>query len=197
MADDTPALEDMLRGALRAIDDEDVRLFLGYFDDLKRQARTLLRGKARTFPGDSAVAQSALLSLLADVSVQHIPLADVDEEGRPAFWPLLLRYIERHCNKWNKYYRAKKRRGAELSLSTGTESMPALEPAAAQPTPDEEMALAEAWEALERKLTPRQQHVAALAAQGKTLEEIAEMVGCSEATVSNDKRAIRNLLEGA
>jgi hypothetical protein len=90
---DTPALEDMLRSALSGIDDEDVRRFYSYFDELKNLARSLLRRKARAFPGESAVAQSALLSMLAEVPVHQIPLTDVDEEGYPALWPLLLKYI--------------------------------------------------------------------------------------------------------
>jgi hypothetical protein len=114
---DTPALEDVLRNALSGLDDDDVRIFYRYFEELKRLARSLLRRKARAFPGESAVAQSALLSLLADASFHQIPLTDVDEEGYPALWPLLLKYIERHCNKWNKYYRAKKRQGKEVPLA--------------------------------------------------------------------------------
>jgi DNA-directed RNA polymerase specialized sigma24 family protein len=135
--------------------------------------------------------------MLADVPVHQIPLMDVDEEGYPALWPLLLKYIERHCNKWNKYYRAKKRQGKEVALGTHGESQPAVDPAAAGPSPAEEAEFAEAWEVLEQRLAPRQYQVATLAAQGRTLEQIARELGCSETTVSNDKKAIRSVLEKA
>jgi hypothetical protein len=192
---DTPALEDVLRSALSGIDDDDVRLFYSYFDELKHLARSLLRRKARAFPGESAVAHSALLSMLADVPVQQIPLTDTDEEGYPALWPLLLKYIERHCNKWNKYYRAKKRQGKEVPLGAPGGWQPALEPAEPRPSPAEEAEFADAWDMLESKLKPRQREVATLAAQGRTLEEIAQALKCSETTVSNDKKAIRSVLE--
>jgi hypothetical protein len=194
---DTPALDHVLRNALSGLDNEDVRLFYSYFEELKGLARSLLRRKARAFPGESAVAHSALLSLLADVTFHQIPLTDVDEEGYPALWPLLLKYIERHCNKWNKYYRAKKRQGKEVALGTHGESQPAVDPADAGPSPAEEAEFAEAWEVLEQRLAPRQYQVATLAAQGRTLEEIARALGCSETTVSNDKKAIRSVLEKA
>jgi hypothetical protein len=192
-----PALDDVLRNALSGIDDEDVRLFYSFFDELKRSAWSLLRRKARAFPGESAVAHSALLSVLADVSVGQIPLADTDEAGGLALWPLLLKYLERHCNKWNKYYRAKKRQGKEVSLGGQGESPAALDPADPGPSPAEEAEFADAWELLEKKLKPRQYQVATLAAQGRTLEEIAQALGCSETTVSNDKKAIRQVLEVA
>src|SRR5262245_39115585 len=119
---DAPSLDDMLRGALARVDDEDVRLFYRYFDELKQHVRRYLSGKARQFPGESHIAQSALFSLFCDLAVVQVPLQDTDEYGYPMLWPLLLKYIERHCDKWKKYYRAKKRRAAEVPLS-------ALEPA--------------------------------------------------------------------
>jgi hypothetical protein len=192
---DTPALDDVLRSALRGLDNDVVRVFYSYFEELKQLARSLLRRKARAVPGESAVAQSALLSMLADVSVSQMPLADVDEEGYPALWPLLLKYMERHCNKWNKYYRAKKRQGTEVSLGAPGGSQPALDPAEPRPSPAEEAEFADVWDMLESKLKPRQREVATLAAQGRTLEEIALALKCSETTVSNDKKAIRSVLE--
>jgi hypothetical protein len=164
---DTPAMEDVLRSALSGIDDDDVRLFYSYFAELKHLAQSLLRRKARAFPGESAVAHSALLSMLADVPVQQIPLTDSDEEGYPALWPLLLRYVERHCNKWNKYYRAKKRQGKEVALGTHGESQPAVDPVDAGPSPSEEAEFAEAWEVLEQKLAPRQYQVATPGSSGQ------------------------------
>src|SRR6266704_2877308 len=91
---DTPPFDDVLRQALRRLDNDDVRLFYEYLEDLKRRAARSLSGKARMMPGASAVAASALLSLLCDLAVLDIPLSDVDDQGRPAVWPLLLKYVE-------------------------------------------------------------------------------------------------------
>ncbi|MCI0407976.1 MAG: hypothetical protein L0191_05320, partial [Acidobacteria bacterium] len=78
-----PAFDDVLRQALSGIDNDDVRVFYTYFEELKEHVRRHLRGKARFMPGSSAVAQSALLSMFCDLALQQIPLSDVDEHGYP------------------------------------------------------------------------------------------------------------------
>jgi hypothetical protein len=113
---DPPTFDESLRQALARQDNEDVRIFYDYFEDLKWQARRHLNRKAAAMPGASAVAQSALLSLFCDLALQQVLLSDVDEYGYPMLWPLMLKYLERHCDKWNKYYLAKKRKGAKVSL---------------------------------------------------------------------------------
>jgi DNA-binding CsgD family transcriptional regulator len=193
---DAPPVEEMLRRALADVDD-DVRLFFAYFEELKDHVRKYLGRKARQSPGESAVAQSALLSLFCDVALQGIPLSDVDEFGYPALWPLLLKYIERHCNKWNKYYRAKKRRGLEVSLAAGDSSRLGIDPPDHREQADEEAAVGAALETLYARLTPRQQSVADLTATGHTLEAIARQLDCSESLVSLEKKTIRRLLETA
>jgi hypothetical protein len=192
---DAPALDDVLRRAFHRVDDEDVQLFYRYFDELKRHVRTYLRGKARLFPGESHVAQSALFSLFCDVAVHQVPLQDVDEHGYPMLWPLLLKYVERHCEKWRKYYRAKKRRGPEASLSGDADRL-GIDPPDHRAGNDE-AEVGAALEALYARLTPRQRRVADLSAQGRTLTEIAAEIGCSESLVSLEKKAIRVLLETA
>jgi hypothetical protein len=187
---EAPAIDDMLRGVLERVDNDDVRLFYDYFDELKQHVRKYLSRKARLFPGESHVAQSALFSMFCDLAVQQIPLADVDEHGYPMLWPLLLKYIERHCEKWKKYYRAKKRQGPEVSLAC-------VDPPDHRAPADDEQAVGAALSALYDKLKPRQRRVADLAAQGHTLEEIAAALGCSESLVSLEKKAIRVLLETA
>ena len=122
-----PAFDDVLRQALAGLNNDDVRIFYQYFEELRCYARACLSKKAKVMPGSSAVAQSALLSMFADLAVQQIPLSDVDDDGRPALWPLLLRYIERHCDKWNKCYLAKKRRAGEVSLHAAAEGAGGLD----------------------------------------------------------------------
>lgn len=182
---DPPTLDDVLRRAFCRVDDDDVRLFYAYFDELKQHARRALGYRARLFPGESHVAQSALFSLFADAAAAEVPLGEVDAEGYPMLWPLLLRYIERHGEKWKKYYRAKKRKATTVPLEVG------IDPASPPPETD----LTEALEELNRRLTPRQQQVAALSAQGRTLEQIAAELDISESLVSLEKKRIRGALE--
>lgn len=197
MAIDAPALEDMLRRAFERVDDDDVRLFYLYFEELKEHVRRYLGEKARQLPGESAVAQSALFSLFCNVTLARLPLSGTDEYGYPVLWPLLLLYIERHCNKWNKYYRAKKRKAAVVPLAAGEAGHTAVEPPDYRGSSDDEAMVGEALEALYARLTSRQRCVADLTAAGRTLEEIAEELDCSESLVSMEKKAIRKLLETA
>jgi DNA-binding CsgD family transcriptional regulator len=192
---DVPSIDDMLKSAFRRVDDEDVRLFYAYFEELKRHVRKYLSGKARLFPGESHIAHSALFSMFCDLAVQQIPLQDTDEHGYPMLWPLLLKYLERHCEKWKKYYRAKKRRGTEVPLACATG--PGLDPADYRAPAGDEETVGAALASLYARLTPRQRRVADLSAQGRTLEEIAAALGCSESLVSLEKKAIRALLESA
>ena len=183
-----PPLDSVLRRAFAEVEDDDVHLFYAYFGELKAHARRALGHRARVFPGESHVAQSALFSLFADAAAGSLPFGDVDAEGYPMLWPLLLRYIERHCEKWKKYYRAKKRHAPEVPLAAA-----GVDP----PAPDADAGLDEALAELHRRLTPRQQQVAALSAEGRTLEQIARELGCSESLVSLEKKKIRAALEAA
>jgi RNA polymerase sigma factor (sigma-70 family) len=184
---DTPPFDDALRNALAGVDDDDVRIFYAYFEELKAEVRRHLSGKARTMPGTSAVAHSALLSMFADLAVHQIPLSDVDEYGYPMLWPLLLKYIERHCNKWMAYYRAKKRQGTETSL--------AVEPADHRADSAEESEFVDACEALYAKLAGEEKAVLEGRLRDETLEQIASRIGRSESTVSNILRRIREKLK--
>jgi hypothetical protein len=184
---DAPPFDEALRDALAGLDNDGVRLFYGYFEELKREIRKHLGGKARAVPGSSAVAHSALLSLFCDLAVQQIPLSEVDEYGYPMLWPLLLKYVERHCNKWNAYYRAKKRQGSEGGL--------AVDPPDHREAVGEESAFVEACEALCARLSAEEQAVLEGRLRDETLDQIAARIGRSESTVSNRLARIRSLLE--
>jgi hypothetical protein len=192
---DIPSIDNILKSVFAGVDNDDVQVFYHYFEELKGHVRKYLGAKARMFPGESHVAQSALVSLFCDLAIQKVPLSDVDEHGYPMLWPLLLKYIERHCEKWKKYYRAKKRRGVEVGLSGEDPERPGFEPEDHRAGAEDEEAVGLALAALYEKLTPRQRRVADLTAQDRTLEQIAAELGCSESLVSLEKKAIRVLLE--
>jgi DNA-binding CsgD family transcriptional regulator len=187
----------MLRGAFDSVDDEDVRLFYDYFEELKQHVRRFLHGKARQMPGESHVAQSALFSMFCDAAIQRLPLQDIDEYGYPMLWPLMLKYIERHCEKWKKYYRAKKRQGHETSLAASEPERPDFDPADYRSLPDDESAVGRVLASLYERLSPRQRRVADLTAQGWSIAEIAGDLDCSDSLVSIEKKNIRKLLETA
>jgi hypothetical protein len=192
---DTPPFEDVIQQALQGLDNEDVRLFYEYFEDLKRRAARALTGKARVMPGASAVAASALLSLLCDLAVLKIPLNDVDDQGRPALWPLLLKYVERHCDKWNKWHGAKMRKGVEVSLHGAANGGRTIDPEDHRAPADEEERFAAALGRLCERLSDEERRVLEARLAGKSLAEIALLIERSENTVSNRLAHIRQVLE--
>ncbi len=56
--DKDPSFDEVLKQAMKRVDNEDVRLFYAYIDDLKKHARAHLRGKARAMPGEMGVAHA-------------------------------------------------------------------------------------------------------------------------------------------
>jgi hypothetical protein len=189
----TPPFDEVLQQALHDLDNEDVRLFYDYFEDLKGRAGRALSGKARLMPGASAVAASALLSLLCDLAVLKIPLSDVDDQGRPALWPLLLRYVDRHCDKWNKWHQAKMREGAKVSLH-GADAGRTIDPEDYRAAADDEGQFAAALERLCAQLSEEERRVLEARLAGKSLAEIALLIERSENTVSNRLAHIREVL---
>jgi len=180
---------------------DDIRLFYAYFDDLKRHVRQYLGRKARAMPGETAVAQSALVSLFWDMAMQQIPLSDVDEHGYPMLWPLLLIYVERHCDKWKKYYQAGKRNRTVVSLaasetSSSDATRTALEPSDYREGEEAAERFAAVCEEFYARLTPEEQTICELRMQNKSLTEISQAINRSESTVSDRLQRIRKLLGG-
>lgn len=185
-----PTLDDVLDQALSGIENEDVEVFYQYFDQLRSRVRSKLIVKARTAVGESAILHSALLSMFADVRALRIPLTDVDGDGRPMLWPLLLKYIERHCNKWNSYYRAAKVK-QEFPIGPSSDSSFGYDPAARDAGLDEEEILG-LCEQLNSKMTKDEQAVFEDWIQGKTIEESAKRIDCSESKISYLRKRVRD-----
>ncbi len=186
---DAPPLDETLRQAFAGIDNDDVRLFYEYLDELKQEVRRRLPREAQAFPGSSAIAQSALGSMLADLAWHRIPLSDTDEFGYPMLWPLLLKYVERHCNKWRAYYRTKKRSGQAVPLQAVGELRDHRESATSE---EDFISLCTAFF---DKLDPLDQRICQGRLENKSLAEIAAEVGYSDTTVSKRLRRIRDKLE--
>jgi hypothetical protein len=186
---DAASFDCVLKQALQGLDNEDVSISYDYFEDLKHQVRKRLDTKAGTVPGDSAIAQSALFSLFCDLALRDVPLSDVDDYGVPMLWPLLVKYAERHCNKWNKYYRAHKRTAAVVSL----EDDPADHRASAAAGGDFVLA----WETFYARLSLQDRQIVELRLQDKGLDQIAEAIERSQSTVSSRLQQIRQVLESA
>ena len=185
-----PSFEEVLEQVFSGIENEDVEVFYQYFDQLRSRVRSKLISKARTAVGESAILHSALLSMFADVRALRIPLTDVDADGRPMLWPLLLKYIERHCNKWNSYYRAAKVK-QEFPIGPSTDSSMGYDPAAKEAGLDEEEIL-RICEQLNAQLTQEEQAVFEDWVQGKTIEESAQHIDCSESKISYLRKRVRD-----
>jgi DNA-binding NarL/FixJ family response regulator len=84
--------------------------------------------------------------------------------------------------------------GRRVRILVG-EGAPALNPADGGPSAAEEAGFAELLESREKKFKQRQLQVTSVAAHGNTSVEIVRALGCSETTVSNDKKTDRRLLE--
>jgi hypothetical protein len=198
---ETPPFDDVLKQAVRRVDNEDVRIFYDYFHELKQHARQCLIQKARSHPGASAVVQSALLSMFCDLAVQDIPLSDVDDYGYPMLWPLLLRYLERHCDKWNKYYQLKKRRGVEVPIGVADEhGKRGIDPEDYRAGDKEESHVIRRCQELYTRFTDEEHEVFDLWLAGKTLDETAALLKakgrrCGTAKVSYVRKRIRAKLE--
>lgn len=195
MDTETPPLDSVIDQALHNVDNDDVRIFYDYFETLKAKVRPRLIQKVKVGVGESAVLQSALVSMFQDVGHAKLPLGDRDADGQPMFWPLLLGYLERHCDKWNKYYQTKKRGAGEVRLG-GTESHAGLDPADTHGELIDETQVLAACEKLESVLNDEERTVFDLWVEEKTLADTAKAVGCSEAKVSYLRKRIKGLLEG-
>jgi RNA polymerase sigma factor (sigma-70 family) len=177
MAEDLSFAE--LMAKLQAGDqDAATRVFKEYADRLIGLARGRLSERARRKVGDEAVVQSALLSFFT----HHT--GEIDLQSEDSLWTNLLAITLRHCGKWNKRFRAKKRAGPEAPLQVSREGADAgLEPSAEKPTPEMVVTLVDLVEHLMAGLTERQRQVVELRLQDVPVAEICRQVGLSQARV--------------
>jgi len=109
-------------------------------------------------------------------------------------WPLLLRYIERHCDKWNKRYQTKKWGACEVRSEVERVRTPAGVPG----SPPTRMGRGTARTDLQRlldSLSPEEVVVFECWKDQQSLAATALKLGCCEAKVSYLRKAIRERLE--
>jgi DNA-directed RNA polymerase specialized sigma24 family protein len=184
-----PPFDTVLDQALAGQQNDDVRIFYEYFDALKGKVRAKATKKVKAAVGESAVVQSAIFSLFEDIRIAGIPMNERDDAGRPMLWPLLLRYLERHCDKWNKYYKIRAEQGFG-----GTESQAGFDPVDPQGDVLSEASVVAICESLAASMTAQEVAVFESWVDGHTLEQSAAEVGCSEAKVSYLRKRIRDSL---
>lgn len=165
-----------------------------YVQDVIRAARRHLRSKVRAKVGSDAVANSVLHSFFA-----HHTAEDIDLSDEQNLWPLLLKITLRHCEKWNKRFRAAKRNTVEVSLVVGSQSAGESPNDIDLPdhgaSPEEAVMLADFIEHVLNHVSPLQQRIFELRREGQTIKQIADEVGMSQATINRNLREIYKLLD--
>lgn len=180
-----------MSGAAADERNQDVAHYYQHFERLKGFARRQLQGKARDKVGASDIVQSALFSMVRDIEAANVPLLDLDQEGQPLLMPLLFRYLDRHCDKWNKHFQTLKRGGAEVPLGNSQ----IAEPATSDDLFDRQ--LLEQIETFSRDLTEQEQRVFACWMDQQTLSETSRITGLSETRISALRKLIRERLAAA
>src|SRR4051812_5826947 len=113
---------------LRAGDrDAQTEVFDRYAHDVIRAVSRRLRRRPAVTVGADAVAQSVLLSFFARHVADEVDLRD---EG--SLWALLLEIAIRHCERWNKRFRAAKRDARPAPVGAG-----GVDPEDDEPAPEE------------------------------------------------------------
>jgi RNA polymerase sigma factor (sigma-70 family) len=164
------------------------QVFHGYVGRLIGLARRRLSERARQKAGEEDVVQSALQSFF----VHHVE--DLDLRDEQDLWAILLEITLRHCGKWNKRFRAKKRVAREVPIRPQSEDDAGCEPGGDDPTPEEAASLADLVEHLMARMTQRQRFVFQRRLQGYSVAEIATDLQLSEAMVYRLLEQVRGLV---
>ena len=181
-----------LMAALRAGDaGARARVFEAYYQQVIGEACRLLRWRVKEAVEPANVAASVLSSFFSNHTEDAIDLHAPD-----GVWGLLLEMTLRHCEKWNKRFRARKRRpaGGVTPIGDGSEEGGVV-PADDAPGPEEAVDEADYYAHLVRELeallSERQRTVLALHLSGRRADEIADRIGFARPTVDRELAAIR------
>jgi RNA polymerase sigma-70 factor (ECF subfamily) len=138
------------------------------------------------------VVQSAFQSFFRRQAAGEFVLTTWD-----SLWSLLAMITVHKAGHQIRYYRAARREaGQERSaFRAGHDSVADWEAVAREPTPSHALMLSETVEELMKSLSESEQQILALTLQGGSVQEISEVVDCSERTVRRVLERIRLELE--
>lgn len=176
---ESPPAEEMWDRIRTSPTNKDAVIFREYLEEMIRRAGVQLTRKAKLFPGTEAVVESAWTSYF----INHAPALNLNTGvGEANLAELLLRITVRHCNKWNSYYRVKKRAACVVPLETAED----------YGKPDEAILLAELCEQLDAELSLRQKQIVEYLLQGSyTSAELSGIFKVSVTTIEREKGIIR------
>jgi len=120
----------------------------------------------------------------------------VDLVNWKSLWGLLTLITVRKCAERAAYHRAERRDTArEVSLQSGNDATPWLDPLGREPTPLEAAVLSETVEQLLDSLDEEERPILEMSLQGYTTREISERLGRAERTVRLLREGVRHRLE--
>lgn len=178
---------ELLQGIRDGQPDAQSQLFHQYVHRLIGLARHRLSERAQRKTGAEDVVQSALHSFF----LHHTQ--ELNLQGETGLWDKLLEVTLRHCGKWNKRFRARKRQAVEMPIHPGGDGTAGgVEPSDDEPPPEEAVILAELVENLLADMTDRQRQVFQLRLQGCSVAEISTQMCVSEAIVYRTIEQLRS-----
>lgn len=191
MAD--PVSQQLLARIEDGDNDAACELFDRYAQRLIGMARKRLSSKLARRVDAEDIVQSAYRSFFADAAAGKFQL---EESGD--LWRLLVAITLNKLRSKARFHRAVKRDVEQEDSMSGQVGIHGIPPdrMAAEPSPEEAMALAESIESLMTDLTALERRMLELRLQEHTLEEIAEKVDRSERTVRRLLSRLRDRLAG-
>jgi len=178
--------------------DARVTVFEKYWQGVIEQACQKLKWRVKEAVEPANVA----LSVLSSFFEKHAE-DDIDLQQQDGVWGLLVEITGRHCEKWNKRFRAKKRRpeggvlridGNTSNAARGREDLFEHEDVEApKDLIDEADYLAHLLYQLNNRLNERQRQVIALHLSGLTNNEVSQAMGITKSRVDHLCLEIRKI----
>jgi DNA-binding CsgD family transcriptional regulator len=172
----------------RGDDDAHTAVWVRYWQKVIGKTCTKLKWRVKEVYEPGNVAASVMSSFF-----QHHTEDDIDVQAEDGIWDLLIEVTLRHCEKWNKRFRAKKRKreGSLLPIGVeraGTDGKPdaGFDPDDDEVRPDlidEADYLAHLLHKLNTRLNDRGRQVVALHLSGLTNADVGQSIGISKTRV--------------
>jgi RNA polymerase sigma-70 factor (ECF subfamily) len=180
-----------LMGRLRQGDDTAAAsVFHRFAHRLIALARIRLDSRLRPKVDPEDVLQSVFKSFF----LRHAA-GQFDLGGWDGLWALLTVITVRKCGRVNRYFRSAGRDAETAATVASSDSSPAWEALASDPSPSEVLMLTELVEGLLRDLPERDRAVVVLGLQGYNAAEISTQLGRPERSVYRVLQRVRSRLE--